>query len=97
MKLSGSEILAPVLHWLDGLIRDHGHILYVGLVYLSIPLIVWILRGGLWRKDSKWQPHTSIIVIHAPVRSPHSLPLPPPIIGSERDSSADNDGDSFAA
>ena len=91
------QALDPVFHFLDGLIRDHGDLLYMGLVYASIPLIVWILRGGLRRKDSKWQPHTSIIVIHAPVRPQQPPPLPPPIIGRERDSNTGDDEDSFAA
>jgi hypothetical protein len=52
MNLNGSELLEPVFHFLDGLIHDHGDILYMGLVYASIPLIAWILSGGLRRKQS---------------------------------------------
>ncbi len=90
------QMLDPVFRFLDELIRNHGDLLYMGLVYAAIPLIVWILGGGLPRKDSAQQAHTSIIVIHAPVRPP---PQPPPIIGSQEDSNmdADSDEDSFAA
>ncbi len=83
--------LDPVFQFLDDLIRDHGDILYMGLVYASIPLIAWILCGGLRRKDSARQTHTSIIVIYPPERPP------PPIIERECDPPSDDDGDSFAA
>ena len=88
------QMLDPVYRFLDGMIEEHGHLLYLGLVYVSIPLIVWILSGGLRRKNSRPEAHTSIIVIHTPTRP---SPEPPPIIGSERDSFSDDDEDSFAA
>jgi hypothetical protein len=98
MHAYGPEMLEPVFHFLDELIRDQGDLLYMGLVYAAIPLIGWILCGGLRRKDSARQPHTSIIVIHTPVRPPpQPPPLPPPIIGRESDSASEDDEDSFAA
>jgi hypothetical protein len=62
------------------MIREYGDVLYILLVYASIPLIAWILSGGLRRKQSRQLNHPSIIVIWLPVRPP---PLPPPIIGDE--------------
>jgi hypothetical protein len=96
MHAYGPEILDPVFHFLDRLIHDYGDILYMGLVYTSIPLIAWILSGGLRRKPSRPVSATplSIIVIRPPSYPP---PLPPTIIGSERDPGANEDGDSFAA
>jgi len=88
------QMLDPVFKFLDGMIEEHGHLLYMGLVYVSIPLIVWILSGGLRRKNSRSEAHTSIIVIHTP---PRPSPEPPPIIGRERESFSDDDEDSFAA
>jgi hypothetical protein len=49
-------LLKPVFDWLDGLIRDQGDYLYMLLVYVSIPLVAWIL-GGLRR--SQRRQHTS--------------------------------------
>jgi len=95
MKQHPVYFLAPIFHWLDEMIRDQGDLLYMGLGYAAIPLIVWILCGGLRRKDSARQSLTSIIVILAPVRPPP--PPPPPIIGREGDLSSGNDEDSFAA
>jgi len=91
--MNGAEFMQPVFHFLDNAIREYGDYLYMGLVYVSVPLIAWILSGGLRRKQSAQQ-HTSIIVIHTPTRPP---PVPPPIIGRESDLLPDDDGDSFAA
>ncbi len=94
MRTTGAEALQPVLEFLDSLIAEHGHLLSMGLVYVSIPLIVWILSGGLRRRLSRREPGMglSIIVIRPPTAPP---PLPPPRIG--RDPFADDDEDSFAA
>jgi len=56
--MNGAEVLKPVFEFLDGLIRDHGHILYMGLVCISILLIAWILGGGLRRRRSRREPGT---------------------------------------
>src|SRR5207244_10952075 len=75
-----AELLQPVFHCPDRMIREYGDVLYIMLVYASIPLIAWILSGGLRRKQTRQLNHTSIIVIWPLVRPP---PLPPPIIGRE--------------
>lgn len=92
MHTYGPETLGPVFHFLDELIRDQGDLLYMGLVYAAIPLIGWILCGGLRRKNSARQPHTSIIVIYPPERPP-----PPLHFERECDFPSDDDEDSFAA
>ena len=48
--MSGPELLEPVFEFLDALIAEHGHILYLAFVYVSVPLIAWILSGGLRRR-----------------------------------------------
>jgi len=47
--MNGAELLQPVFQFLDRIIREDGDILYMLLVYASIPLIAWILNGGLLR------------------------------------------------
>jgi hypothetical protein len=96
MNITGAEALQPVLEFLDWLIAEHGHRLYLGLVYVSIPLVAWVLGGGRRRKPSRpvsAMPIT-IIVFRPSTRPP---PLPPPLLGDERDPFADDDEDSFAA
>lgn len=77
------HLLDPVFQFLDGLIRDYGHLLYMGLVYAAVPLCAWILFGGSRRKSSGAQsPAPRIIVIHQPAeRTPPEEtfdPFPPP-------------------
>lgn len=88
------QILAPVYKFLDRLIAEHGHLLYMALVYAALPLIAWILSGGLRRKSSRQETAATrleIIVIRPPV---------PPVIndGPERTSCPlDDSSSSFAA
>jgi hypothetical protein len=98
--MNGAELLQPVFRFLDRMIYDHGDVLYMVLVYVSIPLIAWILNGGLRRKSSQ---RTSGITIPIIVIRPPSAPPPPlpPVIGESRERrqrpSDDDDNSSFAA
>lgn len=83
MHAQGFKILESVFHFMDELIGDYGHLLYMGLVYAAIPLCTWILFGGLRRKSSGGQsPAPRVIVIHQPAeRTPPEEvfdPFPPP-------------------
>lgn len=93
--MNGPELLEPVLDFLDTLIAEHGHILYMVLVYVSLPLIAWILSGGLRRRLSKQGSAAAspIIVIWRTSTPP---PLPPDVVGDYR-SPADDDEQSFDA
>jgi hypothetical protein len=67
------QMLDPVFKFLDGLIRDHGDILFMVFAYVAIPFLVWVLCGGLRRRLFKGKPMpqvSPIIVI--------PLPGPPP-------------------
>jgi len=63
-------LLKPVFDWLDGLIRDHGDYLYMLLMYVSIPLVAWILTGGFRRRLPRPPNITAIILV---------LPTAPPL------------------
>ena len=95
------ELLDPVFHWLDWLIAEHGHQIYLVMVWASPFLIAWILRGGFWRR----RPRRFIVVLPVsgvPTASPPSQPVPPPlppIIEASPQSRlpSDNDVQSFSA
>ena len=86
-------LLDPVFHFLDRMIHDHGDILFVFLVYASIPLMAWILSGGLRRK-SRHHPHiaTGIGMV---IQSPARQPPPPPLIALHEFDSSRNDDDGW--
>lgn len=46
-------LLTPFYKWLDWVIAEHGLYLYTAAVWLSPLLIVWILKGGFWRRSPK--------------------------------------------
>lgn len=62
-------LLKPFYDWLDWMIAEHGVYLYMATVWLSPFLVVWILRGGFWRRAPKPT---------RPVR--RTLPKKPPVL-----------------
>lgn len=88
-------LLEPVFHWLDRLIHEDGDYLYMMLVYVSLPLIAWILSGGLRRRQARQQ-HIAIIPVIVIRHTVEPPPLPPETPPDDRPQ-ADDDAQSFAA
>jgi hypothetical protein len=77
MQAKVIELEQKVFGFLGGIIRDHGDYLFMVLVFLLIPLGIWVLSGGLRRKLLKGRPMPSarptIIIQHTDGRpSPHA-------------------------
>lgn len=71
------QVLGRMFEFLDRVIDDYGLYLFMGFVYAAIPVLVWVLCGGLRRKLLKREqlPHVPpVIVIHIPI----GRPTPPP-------------------
>ena len=95
------ELLEPVFRWLDWLIAEHGHHIYIVMVWASPFLIAWILRGGCWRRRRRG-PVLVVPVLLVPTASPPSQPVPLPLLPSidaspESRSSSEDDAQSFSA
>jgi len=88
-------LVDPFYKWLDHVIAEHGHYLYMLTVWLSRLLIMWILKGGFWRKPPQSRRRVPPPPLpKRPMATPP--PLPPSNLGREGKPSAD-DEDSFAA
>jgi len=84
------NLVAPVFQFLDRLFQEQGIYLYMVCVWLSPLLIIWILKGGFWRKPP---PRISILTKSEP--PPLPPPSAPPVITKRDD--AHDDEQSFAA
>jgi hypothetical protein len=56
MQIKAPELEQSVLKFLDGVIADYGVYIFMGLVFLLIPILAWVLSGGLRRKQLKGKP-----------------------------------------
>ncbi len=88
--MNGPELLEPVFEFLDALIAEHGHILYLAFAYVSVPLIAWILSGGLRRRLPRQRNITAFPIIVIWRTSPPP-PLPPDVAGDYRSPLHDDD------
>jgi hypothetical protein len=88
-------LLKPLFDWLDGLIRDQGDYLYMLLVYVSIPLVAWMLSGGLRRRFPQ---RSNITVIPIILIQPTATPSPLlPNAARDHRPPPNDDSQSFAA
>ena len=95
MRFDPNVLLEPVFRFLENAIHEYGDYLYLGLVYVSLPVLVWIFNGGLRRRFPQRRSIAAspIIVIWWTSTPP---PLPSDVAGDYRPP-LDDDDQSFDA
>jgi len=79
MQIKALELEQSVLKFLDGVIADYGVYIFMGLVFLLIPFLAWVLSGGLRRKQLKGKPTpqvTAAIGVQITIGRPTPKPEP---------------------
>jgi len=73
MQIKALGLEQSVLKFLDEVIADYGLYIFMGLVFLLIPVLAWVSSGGLRRKLLKGKSLTNVppvIVVHLPGEPP---------------------------
>ena len=77
-QIKALELEASVLKSIDGFVREHALFFLVGIIYLLLALLVWVLSGALRPKGGKPLSHVRpAIIIHLPGPSPPPPEEPP--------------------
>ena len=81
-QIKALELEASGLKQLDGFIHEHSLGLFIGVIYLLLALLAWVLSGALRRKGGKSALHVRPgLFIHLrgpPPPPPEFDPFPPP-------------------
>ena len=77
MQIKVLELEQSVFKFLDGVIADYGVYIFMGLVFLLIPFLAWVLSGGLRRKQLNGKP-TPHVTAAMGVQIKIGRPTPPP-------------------
>ena len=76
-QIKALELEASALKYVDGFVHEHALWFLMGIIYLLLALLVWVLSGGLRRKllRGKPMPHVApVIVVHLPIGRPTQTP-----------------------
>ena len=72
-QIKALELEGSALTHLDGFVRDHALWFLMGVIYLLLALLAWVLSGGLRRKGGNptaYYVRPTIVI--------HQMPSPPP-------------------
>jgi hypothetical protein len=92
MRPHPDTVLGPIFDWLDRMIAEHGHLLFVVFLWLSIFVIAWIIGGGL-----RWRASRNGCLVVRSSSTPPPVPVEPPPLPPSADNRDDDYSQSFAA
>jgi hypothetical protein len=70
-QIKALELEVSALDHLDGFIHEHALCFLIGIIYVLLALLAWVLTGALRRKGGKSTHHVRPVIII-------DLPGPPP-------------------
>jgi len=76
-QIKALELEASALKCVDGFVHEHALWFLMGIIYLLLALLVWVLRGGRRPKmfRRKPMPHVApAIVVYLPIGRPTQTP-----------------------
>ena len=76
-QIKALELEQSVLNFLDRVLANYGLYIFMGLVFLLVPILAWVLSGGLRRKLLKSKPVPDVTAVIG-VQIPIGRPTPPP-------------------
>jgi hypothetical protein len=82
-QIKALELELATLKELDGFIHEHALYFFIGVIYLLLALLVWVLSGALSRKGGKSTAHIRPVIfidVSGPPPPPPDTfdPFPPP-------------------
>jgi hypothetical protein len=93
-QIKALELEVSALKHLDGFIHEHALYFFIGVIYLLLALLVWVLSGALRRNGGKSTSHVQPVIfidVSGPPQSHQDAldPFPPPPHSTHYD--CDND------
>ena len=71
LEIKAIEMEDTAFRHLDGCVHDHALYILIGIIYVLLALLAWVLSGTLRRRDGKPLSHVRpVIFIHLPGTPP---------------------------
>jgi hypothetical protein len=80
-QIKALELEVSALKHLDGFIHEHALYFFIGVIYLLLAFLVWVLSGALRRKGRKSTSHVRPVIfidVSGPQPPDTFDPFPPP-------------------
>lgn len=70
-QIKALELEAAALKYVDGFVHEHALWVLMGIIYLLLALLMWMVSGGMRRKVLRGKPMPPpVIGVHLPIGRP---------------------------